>query len=69
MTLCEHCERATFNGYPPKGSPEWEVGTVYFWCPVHQHHSPFQGACDDFDLGAPKLYDKRGNERKEGGDD
>ena len=61
MTLCKHCARAEFHGYPPQGSPEWEVGTVYFWCPTlktHRQHSE----CDGHVEGEPRLFDKHGKE-------
>lgn len=65
MSLCEHCARATFNGFPHEGSPEWAVGTVYFWCPTfnthHMHHE-----CDGYVDGKPKLFDKKGREMRNG---
>ena len=63
MSLCEHCTRATFNGYPPDGSPEWEVGTVYFWCPEWEDHRRRE-RCRHYESGAPRRYDKRGKEMR-----
>lgn len=63
MTLCEHCERATFNGYPPKGSPEWEVGTVYFWCEKMRDHEQRE-YCSYHEEGEPRRFDKRGREMR-----
>ena len=61
MSLCEHCARATFNGFPPEGSPEWEVGTVYFWCPTFKTHHQHR-ECEGHVEGEPRRYDKRGEE-------
>ena len=62
MSLCEHCARATFNGFPPEGSPEWEVGTVYFWCPKYNTHRQHLARCHYHVDGEPRRYDKRGRE-------
>lgn len=59
MSKCEQCARAEFHGYPPAGSPEWEVGTVYFWCPTfNTHHQRFK--CGGHVQGKPRMYDKHG---------
>lgn len=60
-SLCEHCCHATFNGFPPEGSPEWEVGTVYFWCEqMRDHH--LREHCGYHVEGEPRRFDKRGRE-------
>lgn len=61
MSLCESCKLAEFHGYPPKDAPEWEVGTVYFWCGWVGTHGQ-RTDCDGFVQGKPKRYDKRGRE-------
>ena len=62
--VCANCTEGEYHGLPPADAPAWEVGTVYFWCPIEKHHDQFRAACDCFDLGAPKRFDKRGNEIK-----
>ena len=59
MSLCGGCEHAEYHGYPPKGSPEWEVGTVYFWCPWHESHEK-RDECEFHSEGRPRMFDKRG---------
>ena len=63
MNVCANCMRGEFHGFPPGTAPEWEVGTVYFWCPAKRHHDAFRVAqpdCDLFEFGSPKRYDKKG---------
>ncbi len=57
---CEHCSNGEYRGYPPKGSPSWEVGTVYFWCPLKRHHDRNGIACESYEVGEPTKIDKRG---------
>lgn len=63
MILCETCNRATYRGFPPEGSPEWEVGTVCFWCPTFNTHHP-HSECEGYEKGEPKRFDKRGREMR-----
>ena len=60
MTSCNECSKGEYHGLPPAGSPDWEVGTVYFWCPERRHHDQFAPACNLYNEGEPKLFDKRG---------
>ncbi len=60
MPSCDGCKKGEFHGFPPEGSPEWEVGTIYFWCPEMEHHDMYAPACNLYYEGAPKMYDKRG---------
>ena len=65
MSLCTRCNHGEYHGFPPEGSPEWEVGTVYFWCPKQEHHDSTRTICfNDFARGKPKMFDKRGNRMK-----
>ena len=57
VTSCKDCANGEYHGYPPEGSPEWEVGTVYFWCPLEKHHDD-SSHCNQFKAGTPKRYDK-----------
>lgn len=57
---CSDCAHGEYRGLPPEGSPEWEVGTVYWWCPIEQHHDRYGHVCKDFEQGEPKKYDKHG---------
>lgn len=59
MSLCDKCCVGEYHGFPPKGSPEWEVGTIYFWCPQRMTHSKGND-CPDYIKGDPKQFDKRG---------
>lgn len=59
--MCDTCSHAEYRGFPPKGSPEWEVGTVYFWCPMLNTHG-LRMECDGYEKGTPKRFDKRGDE-------
>ena len=61
MSLCEHCARATFNGFPPERSPEWDVGTIYFWCPAFNTHHQ-RRECGGHVEGEPRRFDKLGRE-------
>ena len=63
MSLCEHCGRAEYHGFPPEGSPEWEVGTICFWCPKFNTHRQ-HGECEGHVEGQPKRFDKRGKEMR-----
>ena len=60
MSLCEHCARATFNGFPPEGSPEGDVGTIWFWCPTVDTHCQRFFECRCHIEGEPRHFDKRG---------
>ena len=63
MNVCSNCANGEYRGFPPATAPDWEVGTIYFWCPIKRHHDAFciaQVDCDQFELGAPKRYDKNG---------
>lgn len=60
VRLCESCSNGEYRGYPPKGSPSWDVGTVYFWCPLMRHHDPHGRACESYEGGEPKQIDKYG---------
>ena len=60
MSLCEHCQRATFNGFPPEDSPKWEVGTIWFWCPTVDTHFQRFIECECHIEGEPRRFDKRG---------
>lgn len=55
MTLCEHCQRASYRGFRRDGYPS----TISFWCKTfnthHQHRE-----CSGHVEGTPKRYDKRG---------
>lgn len=58
---CRECGKGQFRGFPPEGSPEWEVGTVYFWCPIVEHHDFHGVACPEYEPGGARMYDKHGN--------
>lgn len=60
---CDNCRHGEYHGYPPETSPEWEVGTVYFWCPVRESHER-PTSCRKWMLGKPRHYDKRGVQMK-----
>lgn len=59
---CKDCAHGQFRGYPPKDAPEWEVGTVYFWCPVHRHHDAESISCTHYEPGGARIFDKNGDE-------
>ena len=59
MSLCGHCMLGSYNGFPPEGSPVWEVGTVYFWCPMRESHEQVD-ECQFHQEGKPHMYDKKG---------
>lgn len=58
---CKDCEYGEYHGFPLEGSPEWEVGTIYFWCPIKKHHNSMQICCEHFEFGSCKCFDKLGN--------
>lgn len=60
VRMCGSCPNGEYRGYPPKGSPEWEVGTVRFWCPIKRHHDRHGRACEDYETGEPAKIDKYG---------
>ena len=64
MSLCEHCERATFNGFPPEGSSELEVGTVRFRCSSLDVRRQRRERCVRHVEGEPRRFDKRGREMR-----
>lgn len=60
QTICKDCSYGEYRGYPPVGSPSWAVSTIYFWCPIKEHHNQFKKSCESFLLGEPKQIDKNG---------
>lgn len=60
--ICATCSNAELRGFPPKGSPEWEVGTVYCWCPLKKQHETHEPTCDLYEKGDPKRLDEFGLE-------
>ena len=62
MNVCANCTNGEYHGFPPAGAPDWEVGTISFWCPIQEHHDAFRetGDCGSFDFGPAKRYDKNG---------
>ena len=60
MPICDYCGHAELHGYPPKGSPDWEVGTIFFWCAEHKDHKNRITDCQEFESGEPRMYDKHG---------
>ena len=58
---CKDCAHGQYRGYPPKDAPEWDVGTVYFWCPVKGHHDQ-NASCNSFEHGEPRRFDRNGDE-------
>ena len=60
-----HCKHGEYHGYPPAGSPDWAVGTIYFWCPIYEQHGCLYNnvkPCPHFEIGKPRRFDKHGNE-------
>lgn len=55
MTLCEHCEHASYRGYRRDGYPS----TIYFWCEMFNSHHQ-RRECEGHVEGEPKRYDKHG---------
>ena len=64
--ICDYCIHAETHGYPPEGSPDWEVGTVYFWCAKHEDHEFHYGDCIEYEHGKPRRYDKQGKLMRDG---
>ena len=62
MSLCEHCARAEYHGFPPEGSPEWEVGTICFRCSSLDVCKQRRERCVRHVEGEPRRFDKRGRE-------
>lgn len=61
MPSCAECAKGEYRGSPSESAPEWEVGTMWFWCPERRHHDQFAPACNLYEQGEPRMYDKRGN--------
>ena len=62
MSLCTRCSNGEYRGLPPADAPEWEVGTVCFWCPILKHHDSTRTLCTKFVRGVPRKFDKFGRE-------
>ena len=60
LRICDYCAHGEYHGYPPADAPDWEVGTVYFWCPKMRTHDKSLSDCREYDHGENKRYDKRG---------
>ena len=60
MERCKDCAKGQRRGFPPAGSPEWEVGTIYFWCPIKEHHDCMREACPHFERGRNAMVDRYG---------
>lgn len=58
------CKHGEYHGYPPAGSQDWAVGTIYFWCPIYEKHNCMYSNikdCPHFKIGEPRRFDKHGN--------
>ena len=60
MSLCERCGNGEYHGYR---HDQWPA-TIYFWCPKARSHDCSVTLCVDFYRGAPKKFDKHGEEIK-----
>ncbi len=59
--VCGNCNHGQYHGFPVLDADSNSVGTIYFWCPIEQHHDPNKIACSEFIEGDPKYFDKLGN--------
>ena len=64
MSLCRRCSVGGYHGFPTKDAPEWDVGTIYFYCPWAESHDDSETLCTQFRRGEPRMYDKHGKEKK-----
>lgn len=61
IEVCGNCKHGEYHGYLPLNESQKDaVSTVYFWCPINNHHNSVQNACDKFNSGDPKFFDKYG---------
>ena len=58
MKCCKYCINGEYHGFCPVNSPDWEVSTIYFWCPIKEHHNENGDPCDNFISGPCKTFDK-----------
>ena len=45
MNVCANCTNGEYHWFPPVGAPDWEVGTIHFYCPIQEHHDAFRESC------------------------
>ena len=62
MKRCKFCINGEYHGYCAIASSDCSVSTVYFWCPVKQHHDQNKEACDKVICGPCKTFDKFDNQ-------
>ncbi len=57
---CKDCSNGEVHGLPPSDAPEWDVGSIYFWCPIGKHHDVYGRTCQSFERGVTKRFDRHG---------